>query len=119
MKKAYIVVGWWGGTCRTVLDELAVSQVAVAEDKGGRDVAGNQPVRRSRHWVGQSNDCGYGRAGVYGQEINVGVAVNMGDNSEGVVSVDVVGINVASVNMAGVDVSCSGQMLQLGFGLHS
>jgi len=29
------------------------------------------------------------------------------------------GVNVASVNMAGVDVSCSGQMLQLGFGLHS
>jgi len=90
MKKAYIVVGWWGGTCRTVLDELAVSQVAVAEDKGGRDVAGNRPVRRSRRWVGQSNDCGYGRASVYGQEINIGVAVNMGDNLEGVVSVNVV-----------------------------
>ena len=85
MNNAYILVGWWGGTCRTVLDELAMSQVAVAEDKGGHDVAGNRPVRRSRHWVGQSNDCGYGRTGVYGQEINVGVAVNMGDDSEGVV----------------------------------
>ena len=34
MNKAYILVGWWSGTCRTVLDLLAVSQVAVAEDKG-------------------------------------------------------------------------------------
>jgi hypothetical protein len=86
MNKAYILVGWWGGTCRTVLNELTVSQVVVAEDKRGCDMAGNWHVRQSRHWVGHPNNCGYGRAGAYGQEINIGVAVNMGDNSEGVVS---------------------------------
>ena len=54
--------------------------------QGGCDMAGNRHVRWSQRWVGQSNDCGYGRAGVYGQEINIVVAVNMGDNSEGAVS---------------------------------
>ena len=34
MDKTYILVGWWGGMSRTVLDELAMDQVEVAEDKG-------------------------------------------------------------------------------------
>ena len=33
--------------------------------------------------------------------------------------VDMAGVDMTGVDMAGVDVSCSVQMLQLGFGLHS
>ena len=87
MNKAYIhisgVVEWYmQNSPRLTCRESSGS----GRGQGGCDMAGNWHVRRSRHWVGQSNNCGYGRAGVYGQEINIGVAVNMGDDSEGVVS---------------------------------